>query len=783
MKKVLVSVISANQLVNAKMLMNSAEKYMFNWDRIVYVLDYSQDVFRNFDSGLKDFAAVLPASQLIGPDYLDLAFFFTRDELAEYVKVYAIRKLLNEYDFIILSDCESVFLNQDKNLETTLDEENSVISMVKTRFEEKGVVPKTFLITDKKHQSRMIGFSKGAVTKSFVDFCISKFEFLVENAISALNHSNSQAAFIFSWQQYTDFFNLNLCCLSEKQYIRLQTNEKAKDLDEAVYVCFDGSVDLQCNLQNSLIGMYSYNVDNLKKRYNLEARYTYDYFTDGTKIIESLRPYYFLNYRLRDNCKLNPFNNRLLFTDASIIVGDEFEVPLPAIADCIWKNRIDLQTNYPRHDGANRIDYMLWFVKYASSEYKLSKEYTIFTELKLEGFYSGLESRTSSLQFLKRVKNKLSISKKIDFHKFSSGVNLCGFIKGEFGLGEAARIMARTLEAGDIPFTIVDYQTIGLHRYMNREWDHKISNSFQYNTNVIIMNGFGISDFRRTVSDSTTKDRYNIGFMYWELPECPDSWVDPLSYFDEIWVASEFVANAFRKKIKQPVYCVPCSVTTDYRKDLDRQYFDLPDNVFLFLMMYDVKSNNERKNPMAAIRAFVSAFDERKDVAMVIKISGEEEPDLVGQLKNEIREHSNLIVLFGTYDKIVVNALINCCDAFVSLHRSEGFGLGPAEAMYLGKPAILTNWSGNKTYMTKDNCCAVNYNIIEIDQDFGPYQKGGNWAEPDIEHAAKLMRKLVDEKEFYNRIAENGQRHIREYFSPLAVSKIAKDRLTQIGLL
>ena len=82
--------------------------------------------------------------------------------------------------------------------------------------------------------------------------------------------------------------------------------------------------------------------------------------------------------------------------------------------------------------------------------------------------------------------------------------------------------------------------------------------------------------------------------------------------------------------------------------------------------------------------------------------------------------------------KAKINALCRCCDAYVSLHRSEGFGLGPAEAMYWGRPAVLTNWSGNTVYMRPDNCCPVEARVIEIEKAWGPYEKGWHWADPDV---------------------------------------------------
>ena len=76
-----------------------------------------------------------------------------------------------------------------------------------------------------------------------------------------------------------------------------------------------------------------------------------------------------------------------------------------------------------------------------------------------------------------------------------------------------------------------------------------------------------------------------------------------------------------------------------------------------------------------------------------------------------------------------VNSLLADVDVYVSLHRSEGFGLVMAEAMYLGTPVIATNWSGNTEFMNNDTACMVGYDLIELDKDYDVFQKGNVWAD------------------------------------------------------
>jgi glycosyltransferase involved in cell wall biosynthesis len=129
-----------------------------------------------------------------------------------------------------------------------------------------------------------------------------------------------------------------------------------------------------------------------------------------------------------------------------------------------------------------------------------------------------------------------------------------------------------------------------------------------------------------------------------------------------------------------------------------------------------------------------------------------------------------------------VNGLIDACDGVISLHHSEGFGLVPAEAMYLGKPVVATGWSGNVDFMDVGNSCLVGYELVTLARDYGPYRAGQQWAEPDIDHAASLLRRLLDDADFRATIGKRARQTIRSRFSPAAAGKRYAARLAAIGI-
>ncbi len=130
-----------------------------------------------------------------------------------------------------------------------------------------------------------------------------------------------------------------------------------------------------------------------------------------------------------------------------------------------------------------------------------------------------------------------------------------------------------------------------------------------------------------------------------------------------------------------------------------------------------------------------------------------------------------------------MDALLNLTDSFISLHRSEGFGLGLAEAMYLEKPVIGTNWSGNTDFMRPDNSCLVDYELVKVGADYGPYKAYQVWADPDIDHAVYYMKKLIKEGKWRNDLAARGALTIHKEFSPGNIGRIMKDRLKRLMLV
>jgi glycosyltransferase involved in cell wall biosynthesis len=198
--------------------------------------------------------------------------------------------------------------------------------------------------------------------------------------------------------------------------------------------------------------------------------------------------------------------------------------------------------------------------------------------------------------------------------------------------------------------------------------------------------------------------------------------------------------------------------------------------------MFDSLSFPERKNPQGAITAFKQARAEGNiDAHLVIKVSNlDKTPEHTRELRQLVQADSSITLIEGYLEGDDIFRLIDCCDVFLSLHRAEGFGLGLAEAMLLGKVVIATNWSGNLKFMSGDNSLLIDYQLVEIEEDYGPYKQGQLWAEPDLKAASAAIERVCKEPELRQLLGEKAHRTISTNFSTRSIGQQIRQRLVEI---
>jgi glycosyltransferase involved in cell wall biosynthesis len=202
----------------------------------------------------------------------------------------------------------------------------------------------------------------------------------------------------------------------------------------------------------------------------------------------------------------------------------------------------------------------------------------------------------------------------------------------------------------------------------------------------------------------------------------------------------------------------------------------------IFLFAFDVLSVMERKNPLAVIRAFERAFGANSRCQLVIKVNhAEAAPQCVETLRNACSSNA-VRVLDSAFSREEMYALIQCVDSVVSLHRSEGFGLLIAEAMYFGKPVIVTNYSGNTDFTLPNNSLLVDYELIRVGRNCPPYDPNGLWADPDVDQAANHMANIAGNLELRVKLGNAGREFVTAALSAEAVGRMMRRRLDVLGL-
>jgi glycosyltransferase involved in cell wall biosynthesis len=359
----------------------------------------------------------------------------------------------------------------------------------------------------------------------------------------------------------------------------------------------------------------------------------------------------------------------------------------------------------------------------------------------------------------------------------NAGVNVFAYVRGQFGLAESARAYARALFAESYPVAVFDIALDVPHGMGDTSLDACVTKFAPYNVNLIFVNPDYLDDAIASIGREHLGDRYTIACWFWELEVFPEEWLPALKKVDEIMVSSSFIQGIIKPITDKPLLHVPMPVGEIEDTGLIRSDFGLDDGAFIFLNSFDFNSHLARKNPYAAIDAFRQAFpDNRSDVQLLIKSSnGHRHPELLRMLLNAAASDSRILVRDDVIDRGDMQALQRCVDAYVSLHRSEGFGLCLAECMRLGKPVIATAWSGNMEYMTPDNSCLVDYHLVPVNEGEYLHHSGQYWADPNVRQAALYMRRLVEDREFAARIGTRAASDVREKLSPhIAADKIIR---------
>jgi glycosyltransferase involved in cell wall biosynthesis len=353
------------------------------------------------------------------------------------------------------------------------------------------------------------------------------------------------------------------------------------------------------------------------------------------------------------------------------------------------------------------------------------------------------------------------------------GVNLLGYLESEMGVGEAGRQMLSALSAADVPRTAISIPSISRQGH---DFTGDGIGDARYPVNLICANADMMVELAAQLG-SILHGRYSVGLWWWEVESFPRRFGAAFAYLDEIWVGSEHTRGAVAAASSIPVKKILIPVAPVEPSAADRDSLGLPGG-FLFLFAFDYLSDFERKNPLGVVEAFSRAFEPGSGASLAIKsINADRDPRGRERLESATAGHPDVTVIDGYLDAADKNAMIAAADCFISLHRSEGFGLMLAEAMYFGVPTIATRYSGNLEFMTDENAYLVDCEIGAIE---GSEIYSGRWAEPDTGGAAAIMREVFESPDSARDRGRRGAADIRQGHSPDAAGRIVDERLQEL---
>lgn len=293
----------------------------------------------------------------------------------------------------------------------------------------------------------------------------------------------------------------------------------------------------------------------------------------------------------------------------------------------------------------------------------------------------------------------------------------------------------------------------------------------------------------------------NIGITTWETDRLPPHWIPILNQANAIWVPSRHNAAIFRAPgIHPPVHAVPHILRSRRNRfepaevEAFRASLGIPANHFVF---YSINRWDPRKNLPQLMRTFAQAFTADQPVSLIIKTNPfgygvaphyqweNIEPQIApvtAAIESELgRPLPSICVLPYELSGRGIDLIHALGDCYISLTHGEGWGIGGFEAAALGKPVIMTGWSGQMDYLNEGERGILPYSLEPVPifppsaPSMWPPQR---WAEPDPQSAIEAMRSILHAPEPW--LTEAARRAIRlqQQFSlqnvkPLVVKALA----------
>ena len=515
--------------------------------------------------------------------------------------------------------------------------------------------------------------------------------------------------------------------------------------------------------------------------------YSYGALGDGTRVDHTVRDMYDEFADEQSGDVPSPFTLEGVDAFANWLNGQAHDAPpgISRVLARVYRDRPDLQIAYPDLSGDGRAGLLRWVEEYGRREMSmLAWKMTNTNDTPGAGVGdsavtspAAIAAPTSATAVDPPVARDAAVA---PLSQSPFGVNVVGYFRSEVGTGEAARQVVGALDAEHIPVMPIHGQFIPVSR-QGHAYTTGTSADAVFPVNLICMNADMLPEFANQAGEEFFGGRYSIGLWFWEIAQFPDRWRSSFSLLEEVWAPTPHIAAALGPVATVPVTTIRIPIRVPQPEPRSRPEMGVPEDKFMFLFSFDYLSVVKRKNPLAVVDAFSRAFAPGEGAGLLVKcINHERDQEAHAELCAAAAGHPDIQIMdryLSPGDNSCLTALADC---YVSLHRAEGFGLGMAEAMALGKPVIATGYSGNLDFMTASNSRLVDYRLVSIGPGADPYPSDAQWAEPDPEHASRLMRELFDDPAGARELGAIAAADIRTTHSSEAAGQIMRRRLEAI---
>jgi len=473
----------------------------------------------------------------------------------------------------------------------------------------------------------------------------------------------------------------------------------------------------------------------------------------------------------------------ILPEDATLVQSSIYskqELLLPLFAALYWLETPTLQIKYPL--PYRRSNYLNWWLSNAPPHLPRADEI-----LEAASISSDPQSRFCDQEF---------------------GVNLIGHAFNIFGLGEYLRMIAKALDAAAIPYCVINIPIGNGASDQDRSLEAKvIANNVEppYAFNLFCMTA--VNHLNQAIYHGfiPSTRAYTIAIWFWEMEKWPDQLTNSLDLAHEYWPCTRIIEQALQgaRTIRQeqgietsgstPIIRMPpvmdLGITSQFSDQVgDRQktraIYGLSQESILFNFVFDLNSMIARKNPKAVLKAFQQAFATTEfNVGLVIKTFPPRRPEPLWELlKAAAASDQRITIIEADLDRPSILALLACCDVYVSLHRSEGLGIGLAEALQLGLDVIATDYGGNTDFCSGPLAHPIPYHLIPVQPDEYPYYQGMVWAEPDLDAAVAVMRQVAMKRRLSSTTDQATVDSYRQRFSAAEAGAHFRRRLEELWL-